>query len=410
MSMETMREVNLRWLPTGAITAIAMILPALAGCMTDPASRPGGGAGAGSTPAQSTIAAALGDDSCRWARDGECDDIRFSGTGACNIGTDATDCRVLASGGNNSCQWAYDNECDEPGIGLGVCAEGTDAADCAGVAHLRNRNNRCRTSFDGRCDEPDIGTGRCAPRTDSVDCIGRATAPGVRDHHFGYDDRQRVDTARYPWSAIGEVSFRDGSSCTASLVAEDVAITAAHCFFTDGNPVQPTVFRAGRDGNRHAASANVIRHFLAADFNYLIWSQTNQLENSDWAFMVLDQPIGRTAGTLGVYEMGPADMERATGNSWHTVYQAGYSWDAPTRMTGNIDCNVVQVRNNGTIFHECDTTRGDSGSPIFIEIDGDFFIIAIDSQFYVTSGGPSRYLAVDSRSFGSALNNFLLGL
>ena len=79
-------------------------------------------------------------------------------------------------------------------------------------------------------------------------------------------------------------------------------------------------------------------------------------------------------------------------------------------MTGNIGCNVVQVRNNGTIFHECDTTQGDSGSPIFIEKDGNFFIIAVDSKFYPTPGGPSRYMAVDSRSFGTALNNFLLGL
>jgi hypothetical protein len=32
--------------------------------------------------------------------------------------------------GNDSCQFAFDDECDEPGIGTGACDPGTDATDC----------------------------------------------------------------------------------------------------------------------------------------------------------------------------------------------------------------------------------------------------------------------------------------
>ena len=350
-------------------------------------------------------------DSCRWAFDGECDEARFSGTGACSDGTDTTDCQALAMGGNDTCRWAFDGECDEHGgIGIGVCTDGTDRTDCAPVAHMRNRNNACPTSFDNRCDEPDGGSGRCEPRTDTVDCLGRATAPGIRDHYFGWDDRQRVDTTRYPWSAIGEVRFRDGGSCTATLVAPNVGVTAAHCFFDDGQPNPATEFLAGRDGDREVARATVIRHFVPPAYDDRRHTETNDINSLDWAFFVLDRPIGNTVGTLGVHRLTQADLDQAVRGTWYPVSQAGYSWDVPGRMTGHVGCRIVRALDDATIFHECDTTLGDSGSPIFIEKDGGYYIIAVDSQFFDNPKGQSRYLAVDSRAFSDPLTKFMRGL
>jgi protease YdgD len=347
------------------------------------------------------------DDSCQWAFDGECDDVRYNGTGACRIGTDTTDCRPLAMGGTNTCEWAYDGECDEPGIGLGVCADGTDTADCAAFAHLRNRDNSCETSFDGRCDEPEGGTGRCAPRSDTVDCLGRATVPGARDHHFGWDDRQRVDASDYPWSAIGEVFFHGGGSCTATLVAPDVAVTAAHCFFRDGRLTPATEFRAGRAGDEAVARAKVTAHYLPPGFDVTRFNETHEINHLDWAFFVVDEPIGETAGMMGVHRLSRSDIQRALRGDWYRMSQAGYSWDVPARLTGHVDCRIVGAGQAATIFHECDTTLGDSGSPIFIEKDGRYYLIAVDSQFFEGPGSESRYLAVDSRSFGDPLADFL---
>ena len=63
----------------------------------------------------------LGDDTCQYSADGECDDVNFGGTIYCDSGTDATDCRAIALGGEDSCRWANDNKCDEPGIGTANC-------------------------------------------------------------------------------------------------------------------------------------------------------------------------------------------------------------------------------------------------------------------------------------------------
>jgi len=97
------------------------------------------------------LRANLGDDSCAYSNDGECDDGTFGGTSFCAAGTDATDCRAMALGGEDSCQWANDGECDEPGIGTDNCTSGTDRTDCAAVAYLRNRTDTCNTAFDGIC-------------------------------------------------------------------------------------------------------------------------------------------------------------------------------------------------------------------------------------------------------------------
>jgi len=98
----------------------------------------------------------FGNDTSRWANDGECDDPRFIGNGmaaqldAADMGRDATDCKNLASEGeielitaanldfgDDSSQWPNDGECDDPRFsGPGSAAKldprnfGRDATDC----------------------------------------------------------------------------------------------------------------------------------------------------------------------------------------------------------------------------------------------------------------------------------------
>lgn len=115
----------------------------------------------------------FGDDTSRWARDGECDDPRFDGPGMSegaslddDIGHDATDCRTAwrvgeialavedaslqADFGDDAGDWANDDECDDPRFeGPGMTETrlieedtGHDASDCkaafdAGTIKLR---------------------------------------------------------------------------------------------------------------------------------------------------------------------------------------------------------------------------------------------------------------------------------
>lgn len=102
----------------------------------------------------SLLSQGIENESCDFANDGECDEYRYGGTGACMDGSDTTDCmnwvvqreadfltRAAALGiptpdiarlGDNTCRWSYDGECDDPNFGgTGACDAGTDAMDCA---------------------------------------------------------------------------------------------------------------------------------------------------------------------------------------------------------------------------------------------------------------------------------------
>ena len=142
----------------------------------------------------------FGDDNSRWARDGECDDSRFTGAGMTDtpflesdIGHDASDCRSAfragtvqlvstSSGastpdfGDDASDWSKDGECDDPrfsGAGMTptILLEDDilhDATDCsaawergeirlAGVAASGIPDfgdNAGAYANDGECDDP----------------------------------------------------------------------------------------------------------------------------------------------------------------------------------------------------------------------------------------------------------------
>lgn len=130
-------------------------------------------------------------DTCRWAPDGECDEPRYGGTGACQDGTDTTDCRGRGGIGPDSCPWSYNGQCNEARYGCnGACPAGTDTADCSGVrtpawpapaSPPSAGNNACRWAHDGECDDPTVPghvTTACAPGTDAADCARPGPAGG----------------------------------------------------------------------------------------------------------------------------------------------------------------------------------------------------------------------------------------
>jgi len=142
-----------------------------------------------------TLAApAFAQDTCEYANDNECDEVRYGGQGYCDAGTDTTDCSLVSAGVNDdSCSFANDGECDEFRFGgTGACQDGSDRTDCeawvvereltflerAAAISLpdatvsRLGDNTCRWSYDDECDDINFGgTGACEPGTDAMDCL-----------------------------------------------------------------------------------------------------------------------------------------------------------------------------------------------------------------------------------------------
>jgi protease YdgD len=72
-----------------------------------------------------------------------------------------------------------------------------------------------------------------------------------------------------------------------------------------------------------------------------------------------------------------------------------------------MDCRILTAFPDGSFIHTCDTTRGDSGSPIIAQIGGEWRLVAVDSQFFEPQPPfpqmSSSHLAVDTRAFEAAL-------
>ena len=342
-----------------------------------------------------------GDDSCRWANDNECDDPDI-GTGACRMGTDYSDCRALREGENDSCRWARDGECDEPNIGTGACVQATDRTDCGALANLRNQTDRCDTAFNGVCEEPGRGNGACQARTDRSDCIGRQRPMTINDHFFGRDDRVRVNAQDLPWRFMGRFTNSNGEACTATLIAADVIVTAAHCIHNDNAVDAVGTFRAESGG----AEARSVAYLVNPTFNYRRFTTTDEIDGTDWALIRIDQPLGERLGFAGVRDisaLAPA-AARAT-----DLYQAGYSWDTGDRLSANVGCHLIEFHRDGTFSHQCDTTRGDSGSAFLVRNGQSFDVIGVDSNYRTEPGQPAINIAVSAAQFRAQVADFVAG-
>jgi hypothetical protein len=187
----------------------------------------------------------FGDDSSRWANDGECDDPRFEGPGSASELVeadrmrDATDCRTLfeageitlisgdapagtsGSGdidfGDDSSAWANDGECDDPRFtGTGMATElvdediGRDATDC-------------RTLFDAGSITLVDGGGEPASVGDADIDFGDDTSQWAND---GECDDPRFTGAGMAAAPVEADRMRDATDCRTLFEAGEITLKA----------------------------------------------------------------------------------------------------------------------------------------------------------------------------------------
>jgi protease YdgD len=219
--------------------------------------------------------------------------------------------------------------------------------------------------------------------------------PGIK----GADDRELVESSEWPWSAIGRVNRSIGGSCTGTMIAADRVLTAAHCLWDKRGkrwlPPGYIHFVAGYRRGSYVAHARVAAYQLGSDRppNGLLKEALD-----DWAVLTLEEAIG---DRTGIVETLPLTVKvwTALRKEGGVLVRAGYSLDKAHILSRHVGCVFTKFWNTeDTVFHDCDATRGDSGSPILVRRGDRYHLIAIHVAT-ATHDGVQTGIAVSGHRF-----------
>ena len=186
------------------------------------------------------------------------------------------------------------------------------------------------------------------------------------------------------WRAVGRLNIAGSRFCTATLIAERIALTAAHCLFHprtgEAVPTGEMVFVAGLRLGGYAAARRVAR--TATPRGYVPADAGNPRSlSADVALVELAEPI--SAGDAAAIDFG-AEPSGARGSL------VSYARDRAHAPSIEENCGVAAV--SGALREiDCQATFGASGAPVIAEADGARRVVGVISA---TAQRPSGNVAI----------------
>ena len=216
----------------------------------------------------------------------------------------------------------------------------------------------------------------------SVLTVGSALAAGPPDRSrligiYGEDDRRIIEDMGPPWSAIGRVNRRTGGFCSGALIAPDKVLTAVHCLWNNRTSswMQPDglFFLPGYRMGSYLATQPVIA--IRRDPNVVMDGRGHPRDfDMDWAILTLK---GAIPLSKDLQSIPPASIKEITAiRQGQALVRAGYSQDRPHLPT-SAACSLLGRISARQIRHDCDGTKGDSGSPILIKTEAGWRVLGL---------------------------------
>jgi len=182
------------------------------------------------------------------------------------------------------------------------------------------------------------------------------------------------------WEAVGRLELAGQGFCTATLIAADLILTAAHCAFDRQTgslyPAEQITFRAGLRDGVSIADRQVDRIAVHPGFEPQGPPSPERVRH-DVALMRLSEPITvAQADPFILYAGGFEGVE---------VSLASYGQGRADAISRQRACRIVRAV-QGLMAFDCDVTFGSSGSAVFARVGNRGRIVSVVSGMMQIDG------------------------
>ena len=190
------------------------------------------------------------------------------------------------------------------------------------------------------------------------------------------------------WEAVGRLDLGDGF-CTATLIASDLLLTAAHCLYDEKTgekkPFDKMLFRAGYRDGQSIAEVKISGGVAHPEYRPGVGPTIENIRVDAALLQLVRQIPTATAGPFVIHS-GAAQGEKVNVVSYGRGRTEAPSWQR--------ECTVLE-RAQGILVFDCNVTFGSSGSPVFLKENNRMRILSLVSSGVME--GDERY------SFGMEL-------